>query len=70
MYCIDCGLPVDPSKSGVYREVSGWEKVRMHGGANSVTLRKETGRLMCSGCGERRKLDARRGVVSGQTTLI
>jgi hypothetical protein len=70
MRCCDCDAIVDPTKTGVFREVIGWEKVRMHGGANQIVLRRETGKLMCSGCGEVRKLNARRGISAGQTSLL
>ena len=70
MKCVDCGDFVDPTKTGAYREVKGWEKVRMHGGANAIVLRRETGNLMCSGCGEVRKINARRGIHPEQDTLI
>jgi hypothetical protein len=68
--CADCGIVVDPTKSGAFREVVGWEKVRMHGGANQIVLRRETGKLLCNGCGEVRKINARRGITEGQTSLI
>lgn len=68
--CIACGDPVDPSTVGVYREVTGWEKVRVGGGANQIVLRLETGQLMCGGCGERKKLNVRWGVDEGQGSLI
>jgi ribosomal protein S27E len=68
--CVDCGNQVDPTKSGSFREVTGWEKIRMHGGANQIVLRRETVRLMCNGCGEVRKINARRGISPQQETLI
>ncbi len=70
MKCVDCGEPVIPGQTSSFREVLGWEKIRMHGGANAIVLRKETGKLMCSGCGERRKLNHRRGLDDGQGTLM
>jgi hypothetical protein len=48
--CTFCGIPVDPSKPGTYREITGWEEVRRQGGANSITLRVETGRYACASC--------------------
>jgi len=45
-----CGNMVDPSKPGSFREITGWEEVRKGGGANKITLRKETGRVVCPGC--------------------
>lgn len=68
--CMDCGMVVDPNRAGTYREVTGFEKVRQGGGANAVALRRETGNLLCNGCGERRKLNDRWGVVDGQASLI
>ncbi len=70
MKCADCGASVKPTQMGVYREVTGWEKVRGGGGANAIVLRAETGKFLCGGCGERRKLNARHGIVPGQTSLI
>jgi hypothetical protein len=68
--CEDCGEPVKPGTIGTYRELTGWEKVRPTGGANGVVLRRETGKLLCNGCGERRKMDIRRGIIPGQETLL
>lgn len=68
--CWKCGEPVDPTRTGTYREVTGWEKVRKGGGANAIILREETGKLMCSGCGESMKLAARWKVVDGQESLL
>lgn len=68
--CEMCGAVVKPNQIGSYRQVSGWEKVRTGGGANAIVLRAETGKVMCGGCGERRKLNARWGVVDGQGSLI
>jgi len=61
---------VDPNRVGTYREVTGWEKVRAGGGANAIVLRQETGKLMCAGCGERRKLNARHHVSNEQESLL
>jgi hypothetical protein len=61
---------VRPGQIGSYREVKGWEKIRPGGGANQIGMRHETGFLLCSGCGERRKMNARRGIDPGQETLI
>lgn len=47
---VNCGNMVDPSKEGTFREVFGWEEVRSGGGAHSITLRTETGRLACPSC--------------------
>ena len=68
--CLDCNDIVDPQKVGVYREVVGWEKVKPGGGGSAAVLRKETGGLLCSGCGERRKLNDRMGLQPGQGSLI
>lgn len=68
--CCKCGINVDPNRTGTYREVTGWEKVRQGGGANAIMLRHETGKLMCAGCGEREKLHARYHVIEGQGSLI
>jgi hypothetical protein len=68
--CLDCNDLVDPQRVGIYRQVIGWEKVRTGGGANAIVLRKETGDLLCGGCGERRKLHDRMGIQPGQETLI
>jgi len=71
MRCEDCGKQVHPHGGGFYREVTGWEKVRgAMGGANQIVLRKETGRLLCGGCGERRKLHARMCVSPEQGCLL
>lgn len=70
MTCEDCGEFVKPGATGTYRQVIGWEKMRPGGGLNGIVLRKETGKLLCSGCGERRKLNQRRGIVPGQESLI
>lgn len=70
LVCADCDVDVKPTQMGVYREVTGWEKVRSGGGANAIILRAETGKLLCSGCGERRKLNARYGIAPGQTSLM
>lgn len=70
MKCVDCGEAVKPGATGSYREIVGWEKKRPGGGLNGIVLRKETGKLLCSGCGERRKLNHRRGIVSGQESLL
>ncbi len=70
MNCEDCGSQVKPKSLGTYREIVGWEKLRPGGGLNGIVMRKETGRLLCAGCGERRKLNARWGVVDGQQSLI
>ena len=70
MICEDCGDPVKPGAIGTYRQVLGWEKMRPGGGLNGIVLRRETGKLLCAGCGERRKLNARRGIVEGQQTLM
>ncbi len=68
--CFRCGDPVDPQKTGVYREVTGWEKVRQGGAAGAIMLRKETGLLLCAGCGEREKLHARLRISEGQGSLM
>lgn len=70
MKCADCGEPVKPNQLGAYREVSGWAKIRNKGGSNAIALREETGRMICGGCGERRKLNDRWGVHAEQGTLI
>jgi hypothetical protein len=67
---MDCNDLVDPQKVGNYRKVEGWEKVRAGGGANAIILRKETGDLLCGGCGERRKLHSRMGIQPGQDSLL
>lgn len=67
--CIDCGEQVKDGLLGSYREIKGWEKVRSKGGGNAIALRKETGFVMCGGCGERRKLHDRAGITQGQTSL-
>lgn len=46
--CSFCGEPVDPTADGVGREVTGWEKIRAQGGANSIIARTETGRIACA----------------------
>lgn len=48
--CWRCGRPVDPTTVGAYREVIGWERVRSGGGANSIVMRSETGRVGCPAC--------------------
>lgn len=68
--CIDCGNEVDPTKPGVYRKVEGWEKVRYGGGANQIIFRRETGDLLCSSCGEARKVRAKYHIDVGQTKLL
>ncbi len=70
MRCADCEAQMKPKEMGAYREVTGWEKIRPGGGLNGIVLRVETGRLLCSGCGERRKLNKRWGVDAGQQSLM
>jgi hypothetical protein len=70
MKCVDCGIAVKPNAMGAFREVTGWTKNRPGGGANGVILRVETGKMLCAGCGERRRLNDRWGVVNGQESLI
>lgn len=70
MKCVDCGTAVNPNRLGVYREVAGWGKVRADGGFNTIAMKSETGKLLCSGCGERRKLNERWGIDPGQTSLM
>lgn len=68
--CIDCGDDVKLGAAGTYREVKGWERLRQGGGANAITLRKETGALMCAVCGERRKMQSKHHISPEQTSLI
>ena len=70
MRCEDCGEPVRPDGLGTFRQVTGWEKVRGKGGANQIVLRKETGKYLCGGCGERKKLHARMNIPEGQQSLL
>jgi hypothetical protein len=51
--CSVCERELEPAET-VYREVSGWERVRQQGGANAITLRRESGRLACKACIDRR----------------
>jgi hypothetical protein len=53
--CSICGEGFNPAVVSMYREVTGWEKLRDQGGANSITLRKETGLYACKPCIERRQ---------------
>lgn len=48
--CSICGEPVDDRARGTYREITGWERVRDAGGANAITVRRETGRVACPPC--------------------
>lgn len=48
----------------VCREVTGWERLRDKGGANSIALRRETGRLAHKTCVETAPLK-----IEGQLTL-
>jgi hypothetical protein len=70
MRCEDCGEPLNPNRNGVYREVTGWVRHRGPGGSNAVTFPVETGKLLCGGCMERRKLNDKYGIVPGQTSLM
>ena len=68
--CVVCGEPVDVRGTGFYREVTGWEKTRAGGGANQITIRRETGRLMHAGCAEQKKLAHRWGDRTAQGSLL
>ncbi len=70
MRCEDCGSTIHPGTTGSYRQIIGWEKLRPGGGLNGIVLRRETGKILCAGCGERRKLQKRMGIVEGQQTLM
>ena len=61
--CVECGEPV--LQDYCWNEVIGWEHKRYQGGTNHISLRKKTGKLMCSSC--MMKLQA--GVAAGQMTL-
>lgn len=50
--CSNCNEPVG---NYGYREVVGYEQMRSKGGANQITLRRETGKVLCSGCMSRLK---------------
>ncbi len=43
--------------------------VRAKGGANAISLREETGRVMCRGCFERKRLNQRAGISDDQTAF-
>lgn len=64
--CDDCGRgPLNLSMPGLYFEVYGWEEQRSQGGANKITLRKRTGRVICGGC----MADRRAGISRDQEGL-
>lgn len=52
--CCECGAEIQTGWS-FYEEVSGWAKRRTQGGANAITKRVPTGRVMCRGCMESSK---------------
>lgn len=68
--CVSCKEPVDVTRAGFYREVSGWERTRAKGGANQIAFRRETGRLLHAGCAEQWKLRERMGVGDEQRSLL
>lgn len=70
MRCCECDREVDPNQPGVYRQVSGWEKVRFGGGANQILFRHLTGKLMCATCGEASRTRAKLHISEGQGSLI
>jgi hypothetical protein len=43
--CAYCGEPVDTSKYGFMRAVTGWEEVRSQGGTHALSLRTTTGHV-------------------------
>lgn len=47
--CDICNTKLSPRMPGWYREITGWEKVRIKG-ANAIFDRQETGRMLCAEC--------------------
>lgn len=56
MECCECGEPI-PSQRGAAFEIKGFEEHRAQGGTNHVLWRERTGRVMCSACVMRKKLN-------------
>jgi hypothetical protein len=48
--CVFCGRPVAPRAEDTYREQQGWSVNRSAGGANQLSLRRETGRYAHGAC--------------------
>lgn len=67
--CVGCGAELAINQTGSYREIRGWEMIRAKGGAHAISLREETGRVMCRGCVERKKLNERAGISDDQTSM-
>ena len=68
--CHFCGKPVDPDGRSTYRSIEGWEGRRSKGGANTITLRQETGRYAHSSCVQLAVSDRKRHILPGQQALI
>lgn len=66
--CHLCGAEIGrPEKA--YREITGYVKLRKSGGANQVTLKRETGQAACDNCIERGKSAQSSGPIEGQMTF-
>lgn len=48
--CEWCGVRVFPSRTGTWKQVTGWVQNREGGGAHGVTRSEPTGRYGCEGC--------------------
>lgn len=54
MRCEFCDEPVLNGGVGTYYEITGWEQVREHGGANKIALRQRTGKVAHKFCMDER----------------
>lgn len=64
MICSFCGTEIDESIA--YQRIVGWERKRMQGGANQVTLRETRDEFACIHCIDK----ARHGLDPGQGSLL
>lgn len=49
--CDGCGNgPFPSTMPGLFFEITGFEEQRVAGGANKISLRGRTGKLMCASC--------------------
>lgn len=64
--CAECDEITNPNDNGCLIEITGWHKLREHGGQNHVIRRSPTGRVMCPSCSVR----FRAGLDTGQESLL
>ena len=66
--CVFCRKDVTPSLAAYL--VTGWETARAGGGANRILGRKRMGQVAHKVCAEHAVWNERRGVLSGQGSLL